>query len=115
MNCSEARDRIPEYLSGLLDDPGELLEHLESCPACRKELEIYRRLDAMLSFPPMPPDLPGQVISRIKVYTGGIASVSWDAITWIGAGLGASLAIWLVLLANLNSIKDILRFILAAI
>lgn len=115
MNCSEARDRIPEYLSGLLDDPVDLLEHIESCPACRRELEIYHKLDAVLSFPPMPPELPGEVINRIRAYRGGFASVGWDAITWIGAGLGVSLAVWFVMLTNLNSIRDILRFILAAL
>ncbi|MGB9589682.1 MAG: anti-sigma factor family protein [candidate division WOR-3 bacterium] len=115
MNCSEAKDRIPQYLAGLLDDPGELLEHMESCPVCRMELEIYRRLDALLSFPQMPPDLPGQIIERIRVFGPSLAVVGWDAITWIGAGLGASLAIWLVMLTNLNSIRDIIRFILAAL
>ncbi|MEO0140480.1 MAG: zf-HC2 domain-containing protein [candidate division WOR-3 bacterium] len=115
MNCSEARDKIPEYLAGLLDDPAELLKHLEACQACRGEMEVYRRLDAMLSFPPMPPDLPGQIIERMRAYRLSYASLGLEALTWLGAGLGASLAIWLVMLMNLNSIKDIIRFILAVI
>jgi hypothetical protein len=115
MNCSEARDRIPEYLAGLLDEPGELLEHLEACPSCRRELEVYRHLDALLSFPAMPPELPAQILARIRAYAAEPSSAGWEAITWLGAGLGASLAIWLLMLTNLNSIKDIIRFILAVI
>ena len=115
MNCSEAKDRIPEYLAGLLDDPAELLEHIGACPACRRELELYRRLDAMLSFPQMPPDLPVRVIEKIRASRPSLAAVGWDAVTWLGAGLGASVAIWLLMITNINSIKDILRFILAAL
>lgn len=115
MNCLEAQDRIPEYLSGLLEDPGELLEHLESCPVCQRELEIHARIDALLSFPPMPTDLPGQAIKRIRAYRLSFASVGWDALTWIGAGLGASIAVWLVMIGNLNYIREVLRFILAAL
>ncbi len=115
MNCSEARDKIPEYLAGLLDDPAELLVHIESCPGCQRELEIHRRIDAMLSFPEMPVELPVQAIERIRAIRPNFATIGWDAITWLGAGLGASVAVWLLMLTNLNSIRDILRFILAAL
>jgi len=115
MNCSEARDRIPEHLAGLLDDPSGLLEHLEACPACRRELEVYRRIEAMLSFPRMPAELPAQTIARIRSLRPSFAADGWEAITWLGAGLGASVALWFLMLTNINHIRDILRFILAVI
>jgi len=41
MRCDEARENLPDYLTGTLEDDAgrSLVEHLDSCPRCRQEFE----------------------------------------------------------------------------
>jgi len=51
MNCREAQRRLPGYLDGGIraQDHVGLREHLESCLACREDLDRYRLLGAHLA------------------------------------------------------------------
>lgn len=51
MECRDCKKSIPEYLAGELEDgqTDYLLAHLNICPACRYELEIFRKLDELIS------------------------------------------------------------------
>ena len=50
MRCSEVRERLTEYMDGLLKGAEfqAIEEHLQSCPKCRRELEMVRELDTRL-------------------------------------------------------------------
>ena len=60
MICERVREQLPEYFAGLLDDAAreKLRTHLESCLACRNEVEdlgaIWRGLDVMPAAEPEP-------------------------------------------------------------
>jgi hypothetical protein len=47
MICKEAERLVMPYINDELTDEelGEFLEHMESCPDCREELEIYFTVD----------------------------------------------------------------------
>ena len=51
MNCSEARNLAPLYLSGELDgdDYRQFATHLDTCVACRSEMEAQAALDARIA------------------------------------------------------------------
>ncbi|NLT96445.1 MAG: DUF4349 domain-containing protein [Clostridia bacterium] len=48
-NCSEYQDMMNLYIDGLLDDSEqtELLKHVDSCPECRRELEMLQEVVGM--------------------------------------------------------------------
>ncbi len=82
MDCSKARDLIPQYCSGELDDDTrrQLEEHISGCPDCRTEIERERSLGRILgeSVSDDPPaeywnDYNGEVRSRIR----GAFAMSW--------------------------------------
>jgi len=47
MTCKEVERLVMPYINDELTDEelGEFLEHMESCPDCREELEIYFTVD----------------------------------------------------------------------
>ena len=47
MTCKEAELLVIPYIRGELDDETlqEFLDHVDSCPECREELEIYFTVD----------------------------------------------------------------------
>lgn len=51
MNCSKVRRQLPGYLDGAAtqSQAAQMRQHLESCAACRSELERYRRLSLLMS------------------------------------------------------------------
>ncbi len=72
MTCAKIRERLPGYLDGALpsrsqaDARSRVREHLESCAECRKELERYRQLSALMSrVEPTAP--PPDLAVRIRV------------------------------------------------
>jgi anti-sigma factor RsiW len=68
MKCREAQRRLPGYLDAALGpgDRARLGEHLESCDACRLQLESYRKLAVVLAgVEPSPP--PPDLALRIRV------------------------------------------------
>jgi hypothetical protein len=72
-SCLEMQELFSPWLDGEIA-PGEsdlLARHLQICPACRDELEVWQALSESvkeLSFEPNPPpDFTAQVISRLKV------------------------------------------------
>jgi hypothetical protein len=68
MKCREAQRRLPGYLDAALGpgDRARLGEHLESCDACRRQLESYRKLAVVLAgVEPSPP--PPDLALRIRV------------------------------------------------
>ena len=50
MKCSEAERKVLPYIRGELDgdELAEFLRHVDSCPSCREELEIYYMVDVGL-------------------------------------------------------------------
>ena len=68
MKCSSVRNKLPGYLDGALasSHSARLQEHLGVCPACREDLERYRRLAVLLSHKPsaLP---PADLAVRIRV------------------------------------------------
>jgi len=113
MNCSEAREKIPEYLAGLVPDPEDLLEHIRTCPACRREMELYRAIDMALSVPSTPPDLTRNIIREVRLVAGPRSSVEWDAVAWMSAALAGAMALAGVLLAYFPSINNFMGLVVS--
>lgn len=64
MNCRECHERFSPYHDGALDavEAGEVSGHLETCPSCGREWEVYRRaMRAIGGAPPEPPGLASRV------------------------------------------------------
>jgi hypothetical protein len=68
MNCRQASRRLPGYVDGALytRDRAQLREHLNSCAACREQLERYRRL-AMCLANVQAATPPGDLAMRIRL------------------------------------------------
>jgi Putative zinc-finger len=68
MNCREAGRRLPGYLDGAIRsrEHARLREHLDSCSACRAQLERYQRLTACLA-QLEPVAAPADLAARIRV------------------------------------------------
>ena len=64
MNCEKVREQIPELLAGRLDQAAResVVEHLESCAACRSEsglMSVHRMVSLRSKrLPPMAAKLP---------------------------------------------------------
>ncbi len=68
MNCRAAGRELVGYLDGALSgaEHARVRGHLESCAACRKELEIYRQLTVSLAqMEPVAP--PADLAARIRL------------------------------------------------
>ncbi len=50
MNCSEVKEKIPQWLDGELavDESASVAEHIEACTICQSEVEFWRELSAIL-------------------------------------------------------------------
>lgn len=68
MTCKQCRNLLSAYLDGALPgSSGSVAEHLQLCPACRRELEALAhvtRLVASLPVPTLPVDLTSSVLAR---------------------------------------------------
>lgn len=51
MNCTEAQAKIEDFLQGKLpnDQKAGFIKHVNSCKACRDELEVYHVVYSVLS------------------------------------------------------------------
>jgi len=70
MNCREYSQRMAEYVEGSLDGPDRLTleEHIASCPSCRRELRLWRRIQEAVSSLPhqrAPEGFARKVMGRI--------------------------------------------------
>src|SRR6266851_9757243 len=64
MDCATVRQRMDEGQT-----EHSVLEHLESCPACRAEVEFDRRVAAAVALMPRvqaPPTLLGSVMAELR-------------------------------------------------
>ena len=116
MNCSEARELIPLYLSGLLEDPEELLKHLDSCPDCAREMQLHLEMERLLSVPPVPEGLSDRVIRSLRPVMRTQRPVkAWlDALQWGAIALGLGLALAVILVGHINEISGAVSFIAGA-
>ncbi|NLW51583.1 MAG: hypothetical protein GXY85_12200 [Candidatus Brocadiaceae bacterium] len=74
-DCRVHRERFSEYIDDVLDVQGRraLEEHLAGCAACRRELDVWRRLlsdVADLPVPPTPAGLTRRVLDRVEDAAG---------------------------------------------
>jgi predicted anti-sigma-YlaC factor YlaD len=71
MRCDAVRERLPGYVDSELRAVGPVELHLATCEACRAELDVYRRLHALLSemaTAPEPSDeLLPELLSRMPI------------------------------------------------
>lgn len=61
-------EQLQAYLDGTIDDAAEVELHLEACPRCRRELEIYEQLYVTISeedVPELSPDFIDRVMARL--------------------------------------------------
>ena len=92
MNCYKFQDHLSAYLDG--EVPEDLRQamavHLKTCTACQAELAVLEKLDRTLGHmpAPAPPDITGQVLSRVKR-----PALPW----WRSLSLAASLILGLTL------------------
>ncbi|PYU28484.1 MAG: hypothetical protein DMG31_20045, partial [Acidobacteria bacterium] len=82
MTCGRVIRFLPGYLDGALPESlgpeahASIASHLEACPACRRELERYRRIQRMMSAaarPSPPADLGVRIllaVSNARVFGG---------------------------------------------
>lgn len=72
MNCKEMTDLILPFIQGKLDADQTMLflKHIENCPACREELEIYymvyAEIDGLDNNANPSYDLEGELEKRIQ-------------------------------------------------
>jgi anti-sigma factor RsiW len=71
MKCKQAQPDLLEYSRDLLTpaDSGRIREHLESCAACRAELEAEKKMaESLSSVPVLAPtsDVWQQVVTRVR-------------------------------------------------
>ncbi|MFO7946336.1 MAG: zf-HC2 domain-containing protein [Armatimonadota bacterium] len=61
MNCKEIQNKLPAYAVGDIDDQTrqEIAAHLQSCPDCRRELEVLQRTGELLQPMQMTDPPPG--------------------------------------------------------
>jgi len=79
MICERIREQIPECLAGRLDNAAreKLVEHLETCPACRAELAdlnaVWRGLGS-LPEPEPDPAMRSRFLEVLEAYQAGRTS-----------------------------------------
>jgi hypothetical protein len=97
MNCDQVREWLPGYLDGALpvggysDTHAKIGKHLESCSACREELQAYHALTSLMS-QVEPPAPPADLALRIRV----AAASRLDERRWIHLLLRARTRVELV-------------------
>jgi len=73
--CAKWSDALHGYMDDELDAAHAIAfeRHVETCPGCRAELEIYKAMKAFLSHPdlrwPVPPALPSRILAAIDAET----------------------------------------------
>ncbi len=76
MSCERIREQIPEVLAGRLDAATreKLIDHLETCSACRSEVAdlgvVWRALEAM-PIPDPSPQLRARFLETLRAYEEG--------------------------------------------
>jgi len=90
--CRQIKEQLSAYLDGELDEGQRhaVAAHLQTCPACRRELELLTALDGALGSltAPAPPDLAGRVLARLPRRRR-----AW----WQNLALAASLVLGIIL------------------
>ena len=100
MNCNKTRQRLSEYLDGVLPD-GEraaLDAHLAECPECRTELESLRRtVEAVAGLPvrSAPVGFKGRLMARLRAEAADTADRG-DRVLTLWPRLAAVAAMFLV-------------------
>lgn len=111
MKCNKFQESIPDFVANRLNitESDALRQHLQSCDACAKEVEIERRLRAtfLLDTPKEAPDLytrlSGKLVARTQPF---FLRHAWR----YGAGLTAAAACALLLMnAPLQNTPNITR------
>lgn len=86
MNCERIREQIPECLAGRLEkaERDRLIEHLETCSACRAELAdlgvVWRGLES-LNMPEPEPAMKDRFMEALEAYEAGLAAAPTPAVT----------------------------------
>jgi hypothetical protein len=81
MNCEKIREQIPECLAGRLDKAAreKLVEHLETCAACRTEVAelnaVWRALDALKPVA-AEPAMKARFMEVLEAYKAGAGQLS---------------------------------------
>ncbi|HET9869364.1 MAG TPA: protease complex subunit PrcB family protein [bacterium] len=94
-NCAKVHPLLPLEAEGALT-PGErkkVRAHLSACPAARAELESLRRLRDVLRRqpePPLPWDLHGKIMARLRKEGLGRTSGGWGRTLWPLAAAAAT-------------------------
>ena len=75
MNCTAARDLLPEHALGVAGVKGRAVqEHLAWCAACRRESADLQRASAVLAFTlapaQPPPGLEDAIVAQVRTATG---------------------------------------------
>ncbi len=85
MNCERVKEQIPECLAGHLDklEREKLIEHLETCAACRNELAelgaVWRSMEA-LAIPAEPePVMKSRFMEVMEAYQEGLLAAQTHA------------------------------------
>jgi len=84
MNCGSVREKLPGYIDGALHsaEHAPVRAHLDSCVACRQELERYHRLSALVSRVERPVP-PADLAVRVRLAVSRERNkVSWARQKW---------------------------------
>ncbi|HIE06133.1 MAG TPA: hypothetical protein EYP58_04960 [bacterium (Candidatus Stahlbacteria)] len=93
MGSCQYRDKILDYRLGLLDagDEKAFQVHLESCPICRKELQVESEIDKELSAELEPGAIEHLVIARLRLLKSADPATSLFELIRMGIYAAASI------------------------
>ncbi|MFH1228114.1 MAG: zf-HC2 domain-containing protein [Planctomycetota bacterium] len=97
MKCQEVLEELVAFLDGETDRElsGQISQHLESCPECRKEAHLLAKTGNLLaSFPDLTPrdDAARQILEKARAISQETPKVFWFRHGWPGVKTFATAA-----------------------
>jgi len=99
MNCTEAQSQLQDFLDGRLspDRAREVQTHVSSCPACERELDLYRHVFGALAAEPEPVvQLADSIMAKVAAEPVARRPAPWTVWTAAAACILVAIGTWLI-------------------